>query len=231
MNWNAIFGIACIISITAPIAVILYHGYYKHRSLAALLIYYTVTLIYLLMSQNIIPVSNNIRLYFGILNNYLDVPLMLTALLFFCPNKQKQNIVRLLSYSFVSYEVLITLIYGFKPVSIVYIMGPGLVIIIGYTLFLFARQVKFSIMHGKNHGRMFMLASIFFAYACYTLIYYFYYVQKTPEVNDTELIYFISTSISTLVMAIGLQLMNKRMKELQSLRITRKELAMIFNQS
>jgi hypothetical protein len=181
------------------------------------------------MSQHIIPVNNALRLKFGILNNYLDVPLMLTALVFFCPNKQKQNIIRLLSYLFIAYEVLITVIHGFKPVSIVYIMGPGFAILIGYTLYLFMRQVKFSIMHGKNHGRVMMLAAIFFSYACYALIYYFYYVQKTPYVKDTELIYFIATIISSLVMAIGLHLMNKRMKELQSLRVTRKELAMIFN--
>lgn len=230
MNWNAIFGIACIVSLTAPIVVIVYHRYYKHRSLAALLIYYSVTLIYLLMSENIIPVTKNIRVNFGIFNNYLDVPLMLTALVFFCPNKQRQNIIRLLSYAFIAFELLVTLMYGFKPVSIVYIMGPGFVIIIAYTFYLFMRQVKFSIMHRKNHGRVIMLSSIFFSYACYSLIYYFYYVQKTPYVEDTELLYFISTIISTAVMSTGLQLMNKRMKELQSLRITRKELAMFFNQ-
>jgi hypothetical protein len=230
MKWNAIFGIACIVSLTAPIAVIIYHRYYKHRSLAALLIYYCVTLIYLLMSENIIPVKESIRVNFGVFNNYLDVPLMLTALVFFCPNKSKQNIIRVLSYAFIAFELLITVLYGFKPVSIVYIMGPGFAIIIGYTFYLFMRQVKFSILHRKNHGRVIMLASIFFSYACYALIYYFYYVQKTPYVNDTELVYFISTIVSTLVMATGLQLMNKRMKELQSLRITRRELAMFFNQ-
>jgi hypothetical protein len=229
MNWNAILGIACIISLTAPIVVIIYHRYYKHRSLAALLIYYGVTLIYLLMSQNIVNVNNIIRINFGIFNNYLDVPLMLTALVFFCPNKPKQNIVRLLSYLFIAYEVLITIMFGFKKTSIVYIMGPGLSIIIGYTFFLFMRQVKFSIVHGKNHGRMVMLASIFFSYACYALLYYFYYIQKTPYVNDTQLIYFISTIVSCMAMATGLQLMNKRMKELQSLKTTRKELAMFFN--
>jgi hypothetical protein len=229
MKWNAIFGIACIVSLTAPIAVIIYHRYYKHRSLAALLIYYTVTAIYLLMSENIIPVTKSIRVNFGIFNNYLDVPLMLTALVFFCPNKPKQNIIRLLSYTFIAFELLVTLLWGFNLVSIVYIMGPGFVIIIGYTFYLFMRQVKFSIMHRKNHGRVIMLASIFFSYACYALIYYFYYVQKTPYVNDTELIYFISTIISTIVMATGLQLMNRRMRELQSLKITRRELAMFFN--
>jgi hypothetical protein len=230
MNWNAIFGIACIISLTAPVVVIIYHRYYKHRSLAALLINYSFALVYLMMSQNIIPVSRAVRINFGILSNYLDVPLMLTALVFFCPNKQKQNIIRILSYAFIGYELLITLLHGFKPVSIVYIMGPGFAVIIGYTFYLFMRQVKFSIMHGKNYGRVMMLAAIFFCYACFALIYYFYYIQKTPYVKDTELVYFISTIVSSMAMAIGLQLMNKRMKELQSLQITRKELAMIFNQ-
>lgn len=230
MNWNTIFGIACILSLTAPVAVILYHRYYQHRSLAALLIYYTATLAYLLMAQGIIPVNRTVRINSGVLVNYLDIPLMLTALVFFCPNKQKQNLVRLFSYSFVGYEILIAFICGFTPRSIVYIMAPGFVIILSYTFYLFVRQVKFSIMNGKNHGRMLMLASIFFSYACYTLIYYFYYVQKTPEVRDTELLYFIANIVSSLVMAIGLQLMNRRMKELHSLKVTRKELAVFFNQ-
>jgi hypothetical protein len=230
MNWNAIFGITCMIALVTPLAVIIYHRYYKHRSLTALLIYYFVTLIYLLMSESIIPVNKIFQINFGVLTNYLDVPLMLTALVFFCPNKQKQTIIRIISYVFIAYEVLITLLYGFKPASIVYIMGPGLVIIIGYTLYLFMRQIKFSIMHGKNYGRVMMLAAIFFSYACYALIYYFYYVQKTPFVQDTELVYFISTMASSMAMAIGLQLMHKRMKELQSIRTTRRELAMIFNQ-
>jgi hypothetical protein len=230
MNWNAIFGIACMISLSLPIAVILYHQYYKHRSLAALLIYYTIILIYLLMSQGLFPATKSIRVNFGIITNLLDIPLMLTALAFFCPNKQKQNIVRLLTYLFLAYEALVIALYGFNNNAVTYIMGPGFVIILSYTLYLFMRQVKFSIMHRKNHGRMIMLASIFFLYSCYALTYYFYYIQKTPDVKDTELIYFIATIASTLVMAIGLQLMNKRMKELQLLRITRRELAMFFNQ-
>jgi hypothetical protein len=229
MNWNAILGIACIVSLTAPLAVIMYHRYYKHRSLAALFVYYTITLLYLMMTQGFVPVSIGVRVNFGIFTNYMDVPLMLTALLFFCPIKQKQNIVRLLSYAFITYEVLITIMFGFKQTSITYIMGPGLLIVLGYTFYLFVKQAKFSIMHGKNNGRMLMLASIFFCYSCYALIYYFYYIQKTPYVKDTELIYFISTTLSTIVMAAGLQLMNKRMKELHSLRVTRKELALFFN--
>lgn len=229
MNWNAIIGIACIASLTAPISVIIYHRYYKHRSLAALLVYYIFILIHLVMSQNMLALSKTVRFNFGVLANYLDVPLMLTSLVFFCPIKQKQNVIRIISYTFIGYELLITLLNGFNKTSVVYIMGPGLAIIIIYTFYLFLRQIKFSVMHGKNYGRVIMLASVFFSYAVYALIYYFYYVQKTPFVNDTELIYYIATTIAAIAMATGLQLMNRRLKELQSLKITRKELAMFFS--
>lgn len=231
MNWNAFFGIACIISFTLPIAVILFNRYYKHRSLAALLIYYMMLCIYLVLSHGIFGLSRYIVDSYGIFKSYFEIPLMLTALLFFCPNKQKQNIIHLITLSFIAYEVLMTCVHGFKPVALVYIMGPGYFLVLGYAFYLFVRQVKFSIMHGKNHGRMIMLASIFFAYACYSLIYYFDLIIKTPDKADLELLYFLSSIASSGVMAIGLHLMRKRMKELQSLKLTRKELALFFGQS
>src|SRR5215208_238298 len=104
MNWNAVFGIACIISFLLPVAVIIYNRFYTQRSLAALLIYYTMTILDNLMSVGFIPLSASFSTPFRILNNYLDVPLMLTALLFFCPNKQKQQLIRVLTVSFIVYE-------------------------------------------------------------------------------------------------------------------------------
>ena len=231
MNWNAFFGIACLICFTLPIAVILFNRYYKHRSLAALLICYMMLCIYLVLSHGFFGLSKFVIDSIGIFKSFFEVPLMLTALLFFCPNRQKQNIIHVITLSFIAYEVVMTCIHGFKPIAIVYIMGPGYILVLGYAFYLFVKQVKFSIMHGKNHGRMFMLASIFFAYACYTLIYYFDSLVKTPFKGDTELLYFISSIVSSIVMTVGLHLMRRRMKELQSLKLTRKELALFFGQS
>lgn len=231
MNWNAFFGIACLICFTLPIAVIIFNRYYKHRSLAALLIYYAMLCIYLVLSHGMFGLSKFVIDSIGIFKSFFEVPLMLTALLFFCPNKQKQNIIHIITLSFIAYEVATTLVDGFKPIAIVYIMGPGYILVLGYAFYLFVKQVKFSILHGKNHGRMLMLASIFFVYACYTLIYYFDSIVKTPFKGDTELLYFISSIVSSIVMTVGLHLMRKRMKELQSLKLTRKELALFFGQS
>ena len=228
MNWNAILGIACIVSFAFPIVVIIYNRYYTHRSLAALLIYYTLILIDNLFAENIIRVSPSVSSFVGVLDNYCDIPLMLTALLFFCPSKQKQYSIRFLTYIFIAYEIAIAIYFGFSRSSVIYILGPGICLVLIYASYLFVRQVKFSIYHGKNHGRMIMLSSILFVYACYFLIYLFHYVQKTPYKADVLMLYFIASIISSIVMAVGLHLMRRRMKELESLRVTRKELAIFF---
>ncbi|HEU4472791.1 MAG TPA: hypothetical protein VFR58_16970 [Flavisolibacter sp.] len=229
MSWRDLPAILCILSLTLPVAVIFYNRFYSHRSLAALLVYYTSSILYNLMAEGFLPSTTSFLTGFGMLNNFLDVPLMLTVLLFFCPSKQKQTIVKALIISFIAYEVVVLAIHGFNRVAIVYILGPGLILVLLYTGYLFVKQVKFSIMHGKNQGRMFMLASILFAYACYTLIYYFFYIQKTPYKADTLLLYYISSFAAAVLMAVGLHLMRKRMKELESLKLTRKELAVFFS--
>ncbi|HMC99428.1 MAG TPA: hypothetical protein VKH37_04715, partial [Ferruginibacter sp.] len=102
MNWNAIFGIVSITAFLLPVVVILYYKFYKHRSLAALMANYMIMALYNMMEQNFIPVSTVFRSNFGILANYLDTPLMMMALLFFCPNKQKQQKVYFLAILFIA---------------------------------------------------------------------------------------------------------------------------------
>lgn len=230
MNWNTILSILCILSFTLPIAVIIYNRYYTHRSLAALLIYYSIVLIDNVLAEKIIPASTDVRRYVGLFDNYADIPLMLTGLLFFCPSKVKQQRIQLFTYLFIAYELVITFIYGFSRTSVVWIMAPGICIIVVYSFYLFLRQVKFSVFHGKNHGRVLMLAGILFGYSCYVLIYYFHYIQQTPFIADVFILYYITSIISSVLMAIGLHMMRTRMKELQSLKTTRKELAIFFGQ-
>ncbi len=229
MKLNAVFGIISITSFLLPVVVIIYNRLYKKRSLTALLIIYTLDALYNMMHLKMIPSTLGFRQNFAILDNYLDIPLLMVALLFFCPNKQNQKKVYLLTAAFVSYELIITCFFGFSSKSVVYILGPGIPIIWIYSLFLFTRQIKFTISHGKNSGRTLMLASILFRYSCFGLIYYFFYIQKTNFKEDTYLIYFISFTVSCLIMSLGLILANKRLKKLNDLKVTRRELQIFFN--
>jgi hypothetical protein len=229
MKWNAVPGIACLLSFMLPVAVIVLNRYYTHRSLAALLIYYIFSALNIIMIMDLLSLSTNIRNNFILFSVYLAVPVVLTSLLFFCPNKAKQRIINYLIISFALYEIMITAVYGFNPVTAGYILGPGLLLIFCQSTFIFVRQVKFTIMQGKNHGRSLMLSSMLFAYACYILIYYFYFIQKTPDTADTVLLYYIASFITSIIMALGLHLMRRRMRELKSLKTTRKELALFFS--
>ena len=227
MNLDATLGVASIIAFSLPIVVIFYNRYYTHRSLAALLMYYSFILIDNLFGGviNSAPALNRVINY---VDNYTNIPLILTALLFFCASKERQGKVRMLTLIFIAYEIVIIAVYGFTLNSIVYIMGPGVGIVLLYSFYLFVRQIKFSIFHGKNHGRVLMLVSIVFDFSCYAIIYFFQYIQKTPFQNDVFRVYYISSIVSSVLMAIGLHMMRVRMKELQSLKTTRKELALIF---
>lgn len=227
MNWNAILGVTCVITFTVPIVVILYNRYYTHRSLAALLAYYIFMFIDNLFGT-VLPSASSFGTIINYADNYTNIPLVLTALLFFCPSKQKQGKVRIVTLLFIAYEIVIIAVYGFTFKSITYIMGPGAGVIMIYSFYLFVRQIKFSIFHGKNHGRVLMLASLVFDWSCYGLIYFFQYIQKTPFESDVFRLYYISSIVSSVLMAIGLHMMRARMKELKSIKTTRKELALFF---
>ena len=132
MNWNTFIGVTATISMFLPVAAIVYYRLYNHRSLAALMVSYISTAVYNLMSEDVIHIPQGYLQNFGVVNNYLDIPLMLTALLFFCPIKQKQRTVHIVTIVFVSYELLIAILFGFNPKAVVYIMGPGLALILVY---------------------------------------------------------------------------------------------------
>jgi hypothetical protein len=102
-------------------------------------------------------------------------------------------------------------------------------IIVSYTFYLFVRHIKITIVYGKNAGRTLMLASILFAYGCYGLVYYFYYIQRTPDVADAFLLYFISSITASVIMTMGLHLTQKRLKQFMEVKNTRRELEMFFH--
>jgi hypothetical protein len=229
MNWNTFFGVTATVCLFFPVATILYYRLFKHRSLTALMIAYLSTGIYSLMQSKLISVTPQMQKGFGVVNDYLNIPLMLTALLFFCPVRQRQRAVHLITWTFICYELLIAFTYGLSPDATIYIMGPGLALVLLYSFYLFARHIKVTIEFGKNAGRTLMLVSILFTYVCYGIVYHFYYIQQTPDVADAFLVYFVSSIVASMLMTAGLTQIRKRMKELEEIKNTRRELAIFFN--
>jgi len=223
----SLFGLTSILCFGLPVLVIFLFRLYRHTSLIALALYYTLTIFHCLNAETIPPVPN-FNNPFDVAYTYLEIPLILTALLFFCPAKQRQRNMHTLIGFFVAYELAISIFAGFSPKASVYIMAPGLMVVVLYSAFLFLRQAKFSILHKKNSGRVLMLGAILFSYSAYLFVFYTYFIQEQKEIAGVYNIYFISSTIASLLMSVGLFMMRYRIKELQELKVVRKELQMVF---
>jgi uncharacterized protein with PQ loop repeat len=227
MNPLSLFGLSSVACFGLPIVIILFFRLYRHASLIALLLYYVLTIVHCLNAESIPPVPN-FQNGWDVAYSYIEIPLMLSALLFFCPVKLRRQKMHTLIISFVVLEIMVSLYYKFAPEATLYITAPGLVISVVYTGFLFLRQAKFTFIHGKNAGRLLMLAAILFSYSCYLFVFYAYFVQHQTDVAGIYYVYFVASTIASVLMSVGLMMMRYRIRELQELKVVRKELQMVF---
>lgn len=228
MHSASAIGIIASFSLLLPVFIVIFCKLYKNISLVSILFYYLMTGLYNLADEGMLPLDNEWKRNLGIINNYLDVPLMLMVLLLFCTSKRKQIAIFISLIAFVLFEIVVGISFQFKRESLVYILGPGILLIFSYALLFFAQQVKLSIEKNKGFGKTFVITSILFAYGCYIMIYYFYYIQKTSYINDVFLIYYIASIVSSFLMAGGLILIYRKARQIKEVQNTRKELAVFF---
>jgi len=228
MNWYAFMGIASTFALVLPAVLIIYFKLYTNRSLLALLVYYLLGVIYNLMVQDFIPASREVQRITGAINNYLDTPLMLFFLMFFCAEKWIATAMRNSLWVFVAYELLIIALYGFSLTANIFALGPGILIVLLFTVILFTRHIRISIVQGKGIGKTLMLASVVFTYGCFSIIYLFHYIQRMAAINDVLLLYHITILVASLLMTAGVVLINKHLKTFYELKQTRRELQLFF---
>lgn len=229
MNWNATVGMASTFALLFPVCLIFIYRLYMNRSLQALLIYYILSATYNLMVQGVIPAPARLKFIFGSVNNYLDAPLMLLFLLFFCVDKWKIKAVYITLGVFACFELVVAFAFGFSLKANVLILGPGIAIVLLVSLVLFVRQIKRTIVMGKGLGKTLMLTSVVFSYGCFGIIYLFHYIQRIGNVGDVFLLYFISSFISSVLMAMGVVLVRKHLRDLREIMLARRELQVFFN--
>lgn len=229
MNWNAALGMASTFALLFPVCLVLIYRLYTNRSLQALLLYYTLSATYNLMVQGILPAPTRIKFIFGTVNNFLDTPLMLLFLLFFCVDKWKTRAIYITLGVFACFELVIALLFGFSLKANVFILGPGIAIVLLASIVLFVRQIKRTIVMGKGLGKTLMLTSVVFGYGCFGLIYLFHYIQRASNIGDIFLLYFISSFISSALMGMGIVLVRKHLRDLREIKLARRELQVFFN--
>lgn len=229
MNYNTITGAAATMALFVPILLVIIFRLFKNISLFALLLSYLLIAIYNLMVFHLLPVSDATTRTFGIVSNYLDAPLMLVVMLFFCFDNFWKKIIYGMLAAFVVFELVVMFYLRFNLQSSTLILGPGTIIILLLSIYFFIHHGKMTIIQGKSTGKTFMTVSLLFSYGCFVVIYFLHYIQKTSAVEDVFLIFYIVTFVSAVLMSVGLVCIYKRIRQIAELQVARKELALFFN--
>lgn len=241
MTMNSIMGFVSSLAMLLPIVLIISLRLSSYRSFPALLVYYTSALIYNLLTQHYITLNAEQTRFVGITNNLLDIPLMLFFLTYFSASREFSKRLKLVILAFLVFELAVVLISGYNVNAITITLGPGLVLVLAVSLYFFIRQAKMAIIHRKATGKALMISAILFGYGCFSFIYLMYYVFKAhldesgrvreQYKQDTFLIYFLSTTISALLLCVGIIIERKRIQKLNELKQTRKELSTIYTET
>jgi hypothetical protein len=228
MTWNSTLGLISSIALLLPVLCILFLRLGAYRTFPALLIYYGSVFINNILSEGYIAVDPQVIRYWGISNNLMDIPLLITFLIYFSTSISSTRRMRRLILGYVIFEVAVLIIWGINIQAITIILGPGIAIAIYLLAAFFVRQSKITVMHRKATGKALISAALLFAYGCYGIIYLMYYVFKTKQVADTFLIYFFVLTFSSILVSIGIISEQRRVRKLNELKLTRRELSDVY---
>ncbi len=228
MTWNSTMGLISSIALFLPIFFLLIFRLGTYKSFPALVAYYIIVFVYNLLTEGYITASDGLIDNWNICNNLLDAPLMLLFLTYFSTSASLTRKMNITIAAVMLFELGVVLAVGFNTEAVTIFLGPALLIVFGFSLRFFAHYTKIAIVNQKGTGKAVMAASLLFAYGCYTIIYLMYYVFKTPNVDDTFLIYFLVATISSVAMSTGIIIERKRIQKLNELKITRKELSAMY---
>jgi hypothetical protein len=231
MSWNSTLGLISSVALFLPVLFILVFKLGGYKTFPALMVYYLIVFFYNILFLKYIQPGESVTRFWGIANNLLDAPLMLSFLTYFTTSVALLRRMKISIVVFICFEVIILFWKGLTVEAITIIMGPGLALVMGFCIYFFVRQSKAALMNGKTMGKAIMAASLVFAYGCYTLIYLIYYVFKSPAIDHTFLIYFLVTTFSSLLLCAGIIIERKRISKLNEAIIARKELADIYKDS
>jgi hypothetical protein len=131
---------------------------------------------------------------------------------------------------YISFEVAVLLMLGFNRTSNTVIMAPGLLITLLLASIFFMHYVKLTLVNQKALGKLLMILSVLLAYGVYCFIYVVFFLMDTQFVEDTKLIFYLVTFISSIILSVGLMIERNRVRQLSELHKTREELKAIYGE-
>jgi hypothetical protein len=231
MTWFEVMGIISTSALFLPIIIIFALRLAWYKSFPALLVYYIIVSSQNFLALGFIKANPGFVNNYGVLNNFLDAPLMLSFMTYFSKTASFRKKMKLFIPIFVFFEIVVIAINGFNIHSAIIVMGPGLLLVLCLSLFFFIHQAKITIVHQKAPGKAFIAAALLFAYGGYSFIYVVYYLLKTPYKTDTFIVYYLISIVSSLLIIAGIILERKRVSQLAELQTARKELKIVYGRT
>jgi hypothetical protein len=230
MTLFSLMGFISTIALAIPIIILIATKLTWYRSFPALFFYYLFVLSYNFLLLGYFNIDTGVKYYHGVINNLIDTPLMLTFLLYFSKTLVFRRKLVIAILSFIVFEMIIVVIYGFTIKATTIILAPGLVITLAIALLFFIHQVKIAVVYHKAAGKAIMTASLLFAYVGYCFVYSVFYLIKPDFKNDAHLVFFLITIFSSVTMSAGIYFERKRVQQLVELQTTREELKGIYGE-
>jgi len=228
MNWHDAIGILSTLALFTPVFIIVVTKLIRYKQYFSLFIYCVLAFGFNLMTEHLVNVPKNVERFYGISNNLTDMPLMLGFLLFQIPSSVHKKRMKILLGAYIIFEIVLIIMYGITIKTIKITMGPGLMIVFGYSLYYFVYTVKRSFIHNKFVGKAIIATALTFAYGCFIIIYLMHYIFGLEDLSNLFLIYYFISIIYCIILSVGLYIEGKRKSKLYELLLIRKELMSFF---
>ena len=137
MNWHSAIGILSTVALFAPVFVILATRLIRYKQYLPLFIYCLLAFGFNLMTERLVGVPKQIERYYGVVNNLTDMPLILSFLAFHIASSIQVKRLKILLAAFIVFEVVLIMLHGLTIKTITLTMGPGLLLVFGYSLYYF----------------------------------------------------------------------------------------------
>ncbi len=228
MTGNDIMGLFSSIAVLMPLLLILALRLSFYKTFPALLLYFGFLFAFNLTVLDYIPFDEETVRHIFISNNFADPLLLLLFLIYLAPSRRLKRVIAASFFVGLAYTTGIIAWKGFTMQATTFTMAPTLCLSLIFTAMLSWQHIKIAVRRPYSMGKAILSASLLFGSGCYAMLFVIFFIIKEKSEEDGILVYFMATLLTSGFMTAGIYFEGKRLKRLRELKITRRELHMIY---
>ncbi|MBC8032534.1 MAG: hypothetical protein H7Y03_00185 [Chitinophagaceae bacterium] len=150
-----------------------------------------------------IPTSARLDEYIVVTADYLDVPFVL-YIFYLASEGLRKKITIVTLFSFIGFELVVSLFKGYNYASATIILGASLVVILLFGIAGIASYIVKIEHTPKEKVMVFIYSSFLFFYGSFIIVYFFSYIFYSGGDQDTIFLYYIELMLGSILSIYGL---------------------------